>query len=44
MASVEMMVLLYRAERIGGWSDLDINNYEMSISKYFEKYFKIIFN
>ncbi|KAL3118481.1 hypothetical protein niasHT_008713 [Heterodera trifolii] len=36
MDSVEMVVLLYRAERIGGWKDDDISDYEMSISNYFK--------
>lgn len=35
METVEMIVLLYRAERIGGWNDQDIIDYEMNISKYF---------
>jgi hypothetical protein len=38
--AVEMIVLLYRAERIGGWTDREIKDYEMSISKYFEKEYK----
>lgn len=37
MSSVEMIVLLYRAERHGGWTDQEIKNYELSISKYFRK-------
>ncbi|KAH7726602.1 CRE-PTR-23 protein [Aphelenchoides avenae] len=40
MNSVEMVVLLYRAERHGGWTDLEIKNYEMSISKYFKNEYK----
>ncbi|KAF7638765.1 SSD domain-containing protein [Meloidogyne graminicola] len=38
MEKVEMIVLLYRAERIGGWNDEDISNYEMSVSNYFKNY------
>uniref|UniRef100_A0A915EEC6 SSD domain-containing protein n=1 Tax=Ditylenchus dipsaci TaxID=166011 RepID=A0A915EEC6_9BILA len=37
MDRVEMIVLLYRAERIGGWSDAEIRDYEMSVSNYFKK-------
>ncbi|KAI1700968.1 patched family domain-containing protein [Ditylenchus destructor] len=36
MARAEMLVLLYRAERIGGWSDDEIMNYEMNVSNYFK--------
>ncbi|KAI1701030.1 patched family domain-containing protein [Ditylenchus destructor] len=36
MARAEMIVLLYRAERIGGWSDDEIMNYEMNVSNYFK--------
>uniref|UniRef100_A0A183BVE9 SSD domain-containing protein n=1 Tax=Globodera pallida TaxID=36090 RepID=A0A183BVE9_GLOPA len=36
MDSVEMLVLLYRAERIGGWFDDDISDYEMRLSNYFK--------
>lgn len=33
-----MIVLLYRAERISGWTDEKINDYEMAVSNYFKKY------
>uniref|UniRef100_A0A914NN52 SSD domain-containing protein n=1 Tax=Meloidogyne incognita TaxID=6306 RepID=A0A914NN52_MELIC len=39
MEKVEMIVLLYRAERIGGWTNEDISNYEMSVSNYFKNNF-----
>lgn len=38
MKSVEMIALIYRAERTQKWTDEEIKDYEMSISRYFEKY------
>uniref|UniRef100_A0A915M2B4 SSD domain-containing protein n=1 Tax=Meloidogyne javanica TaxID=6303 RepID=A0A915M2B4_MELJA len=44
MEKVEMIVLLYRAERIGGWTNEDISNYEMSVSNYFKNYAQVEFD
>ncbi|KAI1728642.1 patched family domain-containing protein [Ditylenchus destructor] len=40
MGRVGMVALIYKAERVGGWSDEEIQAYEMSISNYFEKVYK----
>lgn len=36
---VGMVALIYKAERVGDWSDDEIKEYEMGISKFFEQYF-----
>lgn len=47
MEKAGMIVLLYRAERIGGWTNEDISNYEMNVSNYFKnnytgKYIRVL--
>ncbi|CAD5208391.1 unnamed protein product [Bursaphelenchus xylophilus] len=37
--AADMVVLLYRAERIGGWSDKEIKDYEMATSRYIKDQF-----
>lgn len=41
MKSVEIVALIYRAERTQKWTDEEIKDYEMSISRYFERFFSI---
>ncbi|CAK5056282.1 unnamed protein product [Meloidogyne enterolobii] len=36
MAKVEMVALIYKAERVGGWSDDEVKNWQLSVSKYFD--------
>jgi hypothetical protein len=37
LESAEMLALLYKAERVGGWSNDEIKEYEMEISRFFEE-------
>lgn len=37
MKSVEMIALIYRAERTQKWTDEEVKDYEMSITRFFEK-------
>lgn len=37
LKSAEMLSLMYKAERVGGWSNDEIKEYEMQISKFFEE-------
>ncbi|KAL3074915.1 hypothetical protein niasHS_014360 [Heterodera schachtii] len=39
MRRVEMVVLTYKAERIGAWTDDEIKEWEMSVSHFFEQEF-----
>jgi hypothetical protein len=34
---VGMIAFIYKAERVGGWSDEEIKAYEMEITKFFER-------
>ncbi|TKR96557.1 hypothetical protein L596_010558 [Steinernema carpocapsae] len=36
MLSAKMLALHYKAERVGGWSDMELKAYEMAISDYFQ--------
>uniref|UniRef100_A0A914HEQ8 SSD domain-containing protein n=1 Tax=Globodera rostochiensis TaxID=31243 RepID=A0A914HEQ8_GLORO len=40
MKRVDMVVLTYKAERIGAWTDDEIKEWEMGVSHYFEQEFK----
>uniref|UniRef100_A0A1I8BGI7 SSD domain-containing protein n=1 Tax=Meloidogyne hapla TaxID=6305 RepID=A0A1I8BGI7_MELHA len=44
MAKVEMVALIYKAERVGGWSDDEVKNWQLNVSKYFDKFFSGEFN
>lgn len=44
MKSVEMAVLMYKAEQIGGWKPQEVKDFEMKVSKYLEQYVKKVYN
>ncbi|KAH7703468.1 patched family protein [Aphelenchoides avenae] len=39
LISADMIVLLYQAERLEGWTDDDIRSYELEVTRYFESEF-----
>lgn len=36
--SVAMILLVYKAERVGKWSDEEVKDYEMRVHHYFQKF------
>ncbi|KAK0423828.1 hypothetical protein QR680_008352 [Steinernema hermaphroditum] len=40
MLSSRMLALHYKAERVGGWTDMELKAYEMAISNYFQFEYK----
>uniref|UniRef100_A0A1I7ZSP2 SSD domain-containing protein n=1 Tax=Steinernema glaseri TaxID=37863 RepID=A0A1I7ZSP2_9BILA len=40
MISSKMLALVFKAERVGGWTDMELKAYEMAISNYFQFEYK----